>query len=79
MCNPAETSPVAHLQPEPVSREGPCAVENILPGTSSEDGASQHPQLLQTSGIDVSPDEVPREACPVTSSASGPGLRTGRD
>ena len=71
MCNPAELSSAAHLQPEPESGEGPCTVEDILPGTCTEEGASQHPQRLQTGGTDVSPDEVPGEAGPVTSSALG--------
>ena len=71
MCNPAEWSSEAHLQPEPESGEGPCTVEDILPGTCTEEGASQHPQRLQTGGTNVSPDEVPGEAGPVTSSALG--------
>ena len=45
-------------------------MENILPGTSTEEGASQHLQRLQTGGADVSPDEVPGEAGPVTSLVS---------
>ena len=71
LCQPARCSSSAPLQPEPSSGEDACAVENVLPGSSSQEVDSFWPQRLSTYYPHISWDEGPGETGP------GPPQTTG--